>query len=89
MAMICKMCGNTEEFRQDVSGQKYVQGTRYLDGEEEETDLEMNDEDDIEWEDEDAITCVDCDNEDIQEGLTEREVNQIIWEHTDKEGEWL
>jgi len=84
MSLICMKCGNIKRFfiTSNVSGW----GRSEYDGEAEEIgdrlDGETTDTDNTEFE------CRECDGEEIGDYQTDKELLEIQYEHTDKQGKW-
>lgn len=78
--LICIHCGNTKTFTKECYASYQVNGNdEQIEGKA--GDLEYKD-------DTDYIICSECEEEEIEDVDTEKELLEIKWKHTDKEGKW-
>lgn len=87
--MICMNCGNRKNFTRRVYGTSNWSEERLYDGESEDIeDYGDRKDSDSSEDDQDSLTCVECSSQDCEEGLDEKEIEEIEWKHTTKEGGW-
>ena len=87
--MICLNCGNTKQFYQIHNMRIHASECAFINGDcgdiEDWDHFEENDRETI---DTDDTQCSKCDSADIEIDLSDTERVDIIWKHTDKNGEW-
>ena len=86
--LICRGCGEQDEFEQVVTGSCTFEEVHYLDGNGEVKDVEEQGTSDQEVSDEEDITCSDCGSYDLEEFKDYGEFVKYRIEHTDENQKW-
>ena len=86
--LICRECGECDEFEQVATGTCRFEERHYLDGNGNSKAVDTEGTTDHEVDEEEDITCSDCGNYEVEEFDDYGEFVKYKIEHTDKGGEW-
>lgn len=86
--LICRNCGQTEKFEDELSSNADISVINFVDGQGEFIKEKSMYIEDIHSEEHESYLCVDCNDETVEAFDTKDELDLFICQHTDSDGQW-